>query len=105
MALKACDECQGQVSELAAVCPHCGSPVVSEVKQQAARSGFHGSVAAALFFGPIGWLAMTAFLEGSSAMGEEFGWAKWVIGAGVVYYLLAEIGRNLSEQRLRRKRG
>lgn len=103
MALKACDECKGQVSDLAATCPHCGSPVVSEVKDHAARVGYNNSVAALLFFGPILWLALTAYLEGPEAMGREFGWAKWAIGAGVLYYFLSEFGRNLAERKMRRK--
>lgn len=102
MALKACDECGHQVSELAATCPSCGSPVTSEIKQHAGRVSYNNSVAALLFFGPIIWLGLTAYLEGPQAMARSFGWAKWVIGAGFVYYILAELSRNLAERKMRR---
>lgn len=34
MALITCPECHGQVSDKAAVCPHCGFPIAVSVEKQ-----------------------------------------------------------------------
>ncbi|MDD5140358.1 MAG: hypothetical protein PHY43_08895 [Verrucomicrobiales bacterium] len=34
MALIKCHECQGQVSDHARTCPHCGAPVIATIKRR-----------------------------------------------------------------------
>lgn len=102
MALISCYECKEQVSEIAESCPKCGAPVVSEIKQHVAEVVSNNHLSSLLFFGPIIWLAVAAYLEGPDGFARDFRWARWIMAAGVAFYLLSEFVRNLKERKLRK---
>lgn len=105
MSLVKCHECQREVSEIADVCPGCGAPVISEVKTHVLGVMNYRAVSGILFFGSIAWLVMAAYVGGPDELSRDFAWIRWVMGAGALYYILGEIGRNLDERKMRRRRG
>lgn len=104
MSLIDCYECQGKVSEIAAACPKCGAPVVSDIKTQAINTSAMRNLAGLLFFGPIAWLVLTAWLEGPAAVGRDFVVSGSIMAVGVAFYLVGEIARNIDEAKLRKRR-
>jgi hypothetical protein len=55
----------------------------------------------ALFFGGLAWLGLAA-TGGPDAIAAAFGPAKWVIGGGALWYIAAEVERNLVERKMKR---
>lgn len=106
MAMTNCKECGGSVSSEALICPHCGVAAPALTQDQKAQvvqfSMFARSRAFAgvLFFGGIGWLVLAGISgAGSDAVASAFGPAKWMIGVGALWYIIAEIDRNLAERK------
>lgn len=101
-----CKECGGSVSSEALICPRCGiaAPALTEGQkaQSVQRSMFARSrvFAGALFFGGIGWLVLLGMSgAGSDVVASAFSPAKWMIGGGALWYIIAEIDRNLAERK------
>jgi hypothetical protein len=111
MALIACKECNAQVSDAAAVCPHCGISLPSLTQNEKFRIvklsliARSARVGGGLFL--FGFLGL-AFIALSGMPKELFvsflGIAKWMMGAGLLWYIAAEIERNLEMRRSKRKR-
>lgn len=104
MALTKCYECKKDVSEIAEKCPNCGAPVISEIKTHASNVAQHRTVSGLLFFGGMAWLAIDAFVFGADEFAKDFKWAGGTMGAGVLYYILGEIARNIDERKLQKQR-
>lgn len=109
MAMTKCNECSGSISSEAMVCPHCGISMPSltaDQKKQVVRGtalGRSRAFAGALFFGGLGWLAVTAMSgAGGDAVAAAFGPAKWLIGIGFAWYIVAEIERNLLVRKIKK---
>lgn len=106
MAMINCKECGGSVSSEAMACPKCGivAPALSaEQKSQVIKQSMFArsrAFAGALFFGGIAWIVLVAISgAGSDAVATTFGSAKWLIGGGIVWYVIVEIDRNLAERK------
>jgi hypothetical protein len=108
MALTKCKECGKDVSDRAISCPHCGAalPTLSKgqieniVKQSVfARSRWLGGTA--FFFG-LAWLFFAAQTGGADTFSQAWGGAKWPILGGAMWYIIAEIDRNLHERRVKK---
>lgn len=104
MALIKCSECGKDVSEIAATCPHCGAPVVSDIKTHAEKAASNNYIASLMFFGGGAWLAFDAFVHGKEAFARDFKWAGGAMALGAIYYILAEFARNIDARRLKKKR-
>ena len=108
MSLVNCKECAKSVSSEAMVCPHCGIAAPALTKEQKTEvvrfSGFARSrkFAGALFFGGLLWLVLSAQMGGKDALAVAWGSAQWMIGAGALWYIVAEIDRNLAVRRLKK---
>jgi hypothetical protein len=107
MALTNCIECGRAISTEAATCPGCGvpSPSVKPMERELlvkrsvlARSRALGG---ALFFGGLAWLGLAAN-TGRDAFVSALGPAKWVIGVGAMWYIVAELERNLLGRKTKR---
>ena len=106
MSLTSCKVCNGKVAVSAPACPHCGAltPGLSDEELQVAatRAGFFQArwVAGLAFWPGVAWLLWPVFTGGS---GDDFlqRWqlSKFLIGFGVVWYVLSEIERNLFERK------
>jgi hypothetical protein len=104
MSLIKCFECQREISELAGNCPGCGAPVPSELNLHLHWVVEYRWLSGVLIFVPMIWLAMGVYLDGSAGFAKDFAWAKWVMLAGLVYYVISEIVRNLAESAMKKKR-
>lgn len=109
MAITTCKECDGRVSDVAAVCPHCGIALPalsaeqkSSIIQQSAFARSRWLGGAAFFFGLLG-LFFSAQVGGKDAFVSTWGAASWFIVGGGAWYILAEIARNLHEIKEKRK--
>lgn len=109
MAMTNCKECGNSVSSEALACPRCGiaAPALTmDQKVQAVQFSMFArsrAFAGALFFGGIGWLVLVATSgAGSDAVAAAFGPAKWMIGGGALWYIIAEIDRNLAISKLKK---
>ncbi|MEN9849031.1 MAG: hypothetical protein RL368_1771 [Pseudomonadota bacterium] len=105
MALVPCKECKKDVSEQAAACPHCGVsyPAVSnediaitakavQLKVETFKMRY---IAGLAFFGGFGLILLNQ---------EQAELGMWLIGGGVIFYLLTEIVRNLDERKLKKNK-
>lgn len=108
MAMTKCKECGSEVSSEAATCPHCGIAAPALTTAQKAQvvqfSAFARSraLAGALFFGGIGWLVLSAQMGGKDAFVLAWDTAQWMIGGGALWYVGAEIDRNLALRKLKK---
>ena len=102
MSLIKCSECHKDVSELADVCPSCGVQVVSARKAQIHEVATNHYISGLLFFGGIVWLAVAAYIGGAEEFAKDFRWARWVIAAGAVFYIISEVVRNLTERKAKK---
>lgn len=104
MAMTTCKECSNAVSDAALTCPKCGiaAPALTqgEKAEIITQSKFAASRAFAAwpFFAGIVMLAISA-LSGPNAFVSALGVAKWLIGGGALWYIAAEIDRNLHERK------
>ena len=115
MALSKCTECGKEVSDKAMACPHCGAPVpalTQEEREQRANNLVQQSLFArsrylggTVFWAGIAWLAAVYYILGADAFGDTFSKAMWPILGGLLWYVLAEIQRNLYEQEQRKRKG
>jgi len=107
MAMVNCKECGKSVSDAALLCPNCGiaaPALTAEQKQQVVQfSAFVRSRvwAGALIFGGIGWLVLSAQIGGRDAFVLAWDTAKWMIGGGALWYVIAEIDRNFALRKLK----
>jgi hypothetical protein len=104
MSLIDCEECQHKVSEAALVCPNCGGPVMSEVMVHAVTTHNNHKISGLLFFGPVVWLLLTAWIQGADAVARNFKVAGTIMAVGAAYYVLSEFARMLDEAKLRKRR-
>ena len=109
MAMTKCNECGGSISSEAMACPHCGistpSLTVDQKKQlvRGAALGRSRAFAGVLFFGGLGWLGIIAISgAGGDAVATAFDTAKWFIGIGFAWYIVAEIERNLLVRKIKK---
>ena len=108
MAIVSCKECGKSVSSEALVCPHCGISAPALTKEQKAQvvqfSAFARSrkFAGALFFGGLLWLFLAAQTGGKEVFVLAWGSAQWMIGAGALWYIIAEIDRNFAVRKLKK---
>lgn len=108
MALTECRECEHKVSNEALACPGCGAmqPAMTDADKKRAvqHSGFARSrmLAGGMFFGGIAWLVFAA-VAGRDIFVTALGPAKWLIVGGLVWYIIAEVDRNLAERKSKKK--
>ena len=110
MALIPCSECGKEVSDIAATCPGCGAPVVSEKKQAIAkeiiqhlRHAQERKIAGIFFFGGVAYCAVSAWMgEKGDALARSFKWGMYAIGIGFVMYLISEFERNMYVRKQRK---
>lgn len=102
MAMTKCNECSGSISSEAMMCPHCGiaapslTPIQKKQLAQGSALARSRAFAGVLFFGGLAWPAILAVSgAGGSAVASAFDIAKWFIGIGFIWYIAAEIERNL----------
>jgi hypothetical protein len=81
--------------------PALGPEGLDNVQKQSAfaRSRWLGGVA---FFAGLGWLFVAAQTGGANAFSLAWGGAKWLVIGGAVWYIIAEIDRNLHERKLKK---
>lgn len=110
MAMTQCKECNKSVSDTAAVCPHCGTAapaLTAKQKAQATKMVGHrirARMGGMLFFMGIGWMFFSTQAAGKEGFLLSGGMAKWIIGAGALLYVIAEIERNLDQRRIDKKK-
>lgn len=108
MAMTNCKECGGSVSSEAVVCPQCGiaapALTIEQKKQVIQFSAFARSRAwaGALFFSGIGWLFLSAQMGGKDAFVLAWDTAQWMIGGGALWYIVAEIDRNIALRKVKK---
>lgn len=110
MSLTKCNTCGGQVAVSAAACPHCGvaSPGLTqqEVSISKERAGFFEArwIAGLAFWPGVFWVAYPALIDAPKEVFLEH-WAisKWLIGYGVIHYLISEVQRNLYERKIQKQ--
>jgi len=105
MALGKCKECGKEISDQAVSCPNCGAPLpglsdekMEDIKKHStfAKSRWLGGMA---FLGGLAWLFFSAQIGGKDAFVMAWGGAKWFIGIGAIWYIVAEIERNLHNRK------
>lgn len=108
MALSKCKECGKDVSDKAVLCPHCGAPLpslsegqVENLKKQFMFSQTRWLAGTSFFFG-LAWLFFAAQTGGADSFSQAWGGAKWPILAGAIWYVIAEIDRNLHERKIKK---
>jgi hypothetical protein len=108
MALSKCKECGRDVSDKAITCPNCGVPMpalsqenIDNITKQGffARSRWLGGTA--FFFG-LAWLFFATQTGGPDAFLQALGSAVWPIIGGAMWYIAAEIDRNLYEIKMKK---
>lgn len=106
MALVSCKECNKQISESAIVCPNCGiaNPGISnnELNVLDKRISFFKQrwIAGIPFWFGVFWVVLPMFTGGSKdEVALAWGFSKWLIGFGVLHYIVSEIERNLFERK------
>lgn len=106
MALIKCKECDGQVSDKATTCPHCGINLPTLTKEQLedvkkhiyfAQGRIWGGVA--FFSGVILVLWPIIFDMSDAAISNAWKIGRWIIGGGLFYYVISEIERNLYKKK------
>jgi phage FluMu protein Com len=107
MALVSCKECNKKISETAGSCPNCGiaNPGISndELNTLDKRIGFFKQrwIAGIPFWFGVFWLVLPMFTGGAKdEVILAWGLSKWLIGFGVIHYVLSEIERNLFEKKI-----
>jgi hypothetical protein len=110
MALVPCKECEKQIAQAATSCPHCGiaSPGISDndLATQTTRNRFLKQrwIGGLPFWLGVVWLAMP-MLTGGAKDEVILAWeiSKWLIGFGVIHYVISEVDRNLFERKLAKR--
>lgn len=119
MALSKCKECGKDVSDKAALCPHCGVPLPSlsegqieninkQVNGQMAniqrQSAFAQSrwLGGTAFFCGLAWLFLVTKTGDSDSLSQAWDVAKWPILGGVAWYIIAEFDRNMYERKVKK---
>jgi hypothetical protein len=107
MAQVKCKECGKEISESAKVCPSCGVdlPGVPDEKIEVAvkRNNFLQQrwIAGLAFWPGILLVVYPMFSgQGKDAVVSAWGFSKWLIGFGVLWYIVSEIERNLYERKI-----
>lgn len=108
MALIKCNECGKSVSDSALICPQCGyvHPAASKedkiIITQFSKIANTARLGGFAFFSGVIWLVI-AGMSGREVLEMAWPYAKWLIGGGAFWYILAEIDRNLSLRKLKKQ--
>ena len=105
MALTTCSECSKEISDRAVVCPNCGAPLPAmtndEIIEEATRNKLlaNRKVAGVPFWIGVAWLLLVVFY------GSEWNpLIGYLIGFGLLWYIVGEIDRNLFERKIEKQR-
>ncbi len=90
MAILVCRACSKRFSSIAGKCPHCGTdPDIAAGDRHGKRAGVgpntHYMIAMLVAIGGAAWF-YSALASGGNTV-----YAKWMIGAGLIWYIAARI--------------